>query len=67
MPDDDEIEMNEDEQEILEATSRHSRSNKSGTTPPQVMKKSVRQDLKLMYQNMTSVTPTSQIGTYSIL
>jgi len=50
----------------LEATSRHS---KKSATPPHLSKNSVRQDLKLMYQNMTSVTPTSMLNqtNYSIL
>ncbi len=64
MPDED-MDL-QDEEEVLEATSRHS---KKSATPPHLSKSSVRQDLKLMYQNMTSVTPTSQLNqtNYSIL
>jgi hypothetical protein len=51
MPDPEDLEMHEEEQDILDATSRHSRSLSpySGTTPPQNNKNSVRQDLKFAY------------------
>jgi len=55
---DDEIEMIEDEQDVLDATSRHSRI--SSTTPPQAVR-SVRKELKFAYQGLlnTSITPTN--------
>ncbi len=54
--------MEEEEQDILNATSRHSRSisnDRSNTTPKQTY--SVRKELKFAYQGLnTSVTPTNQ-------
>ena len=60
---DEDIEVDEDEQDILEATSRHSKL--SNTTPSQATR-SVRKELKFAYQGLlnTSVTPTN--GNYSM-
>lgn len=60
MPDPEDLEMEEEEQDILDATSRRSRSmsnDRSNTTPKQGH--SVRKELKFAGLLNTSVTPTN--------